>query len=50
MPFIRPLMMYDNFSVTVYGAVDHVHILSDYRLVCILNDSNEGQARLHGLP
>ena len=47
MTFIRPLMMYNNFSVTVYGALDHVHIFSDFRLVnvhlCILNDSNEGQ-------
>jgi hypothetical protein len=23
MTFIGPLMMYDNFSVTVYGALDH---------------------------
>ena len=47
-------MMYDNFSVTVYGALDYVHIVSDFRLVnvhlCIVNDSNEGQARLLGLP
>jgi hypothetical protein len=46
MTFIGPLMMHSNFSVTV----DHVHIFSDFRLVdvhlCILNDSNEGQARL----
>jgi hypothetical protein len=26
-------MMYNNFSVTVYGALDHVHIFSDFRLV-----------------
>jgi hypothetical protein len=55
MTFIGPLMMYNNFSVTVYGALDHVHVhvFSDFRLVnhkCILNDSIEGQARLLGLP
>ena len=33
MTFIGPLMMYDNISVTVYGALDHVHIFSDFRLV-----------------
>ena len=33
MTFIGPLVMYDNFSVTVYGALDHVHIVSDFRLV-----------------
>ena len=34
MTFIGPLMIYDNFSVTVYGALDHVHIIfSDFRLV-----------------
>ena len=27
------LMMYNNFSVTVYGAHDRVHIFSDFRLV-----------------
>ena len=26
-------MMYDNIFVTVYGALDHVHIFSDVRLV-----------------
>ena len=33
MTFILILMMYSNFSVTVYGAHDHVHIFSDFRLV-----------------
>ena len=33
MTFMGPLMMYDNISVTVYGALDHVHIFSDVRLV-----------------
>ena len=33
MTFIGPLMMYDNISVTVYGALDHVHIFSDFRFV-----------------
>ena len=33
MIFIGPLMMYNNFSVTVYGALDHVHTISDFRLV-----------------
>ena len=33
MTFIGPLMMYNNFSVTVYGALDHVYIFSDFRLV-----------------
>ena len=33
MTFIGPLMMYDNISVTVYGALDHIHIFSDFRLV-----------------
>jgi len=35
MSFIGPLMMYNNFSVTVYGALDHVHIYiySDFLLV-----------------
>jgi hypothetical protein len=32
MTFIGPLMMYNNFSVTVYGALDHVHIFSDFPL------------------
>jgi hypothetical protein len=32
MTSIGPLMMYNNFSVTVYGALDHVHI-SDFLLV-----------------
>ena len=54
MTFMGPLMMYCNFSVTVYGALDHVHIFSDFRLVnvhlCILNDSNEDQAILLVLP
>jgi hypothetical protein len=27
--------MYNNFSVTVYGALDHVHIFSDFRLVYV---------------
>jgi len=44
-------MMYNNFSVTVYGAVDHVHIFSDFRLVNIyLMTQIQGQARLLGLP
>ena len=55
MIFIGPLMMYlYNFSVTVYRALDHVHIFSDFRFVnvhlCILNDSNEDQARLLWAP
>jgi hypothetical protein len=50
MTFIGPLVMYNNFSVTVYGALDNVHIISDFRHVNVLNDSNEGQARLLGLP
>ena len=33
MTLIGPLMMYNNFSVTVYGALNHVHIFSDFRLV-----------------
>jgi hypothetical protein len=33
MTFMGPLMMYSNFSVTVYGALGHVHIFSDFRLV-----------------
>jgi hypothetical protein len=33
MTFIGPLMMYNNFCVTVYGALNHVHIFSDFRLV-----------------
>jgi hypothetical protein len=36
MTFIGPLMMYNNFSVTVYGALDHVHIFCDFRLVNVL--------------
>jgi hypothetical protein len=32
-PTNEQLMMYNNFSVTVYGALDHVHIFSDFPLV-----------------
>jgi hypothetical protein len=30
MTFIGLLMMYNNFSVTVYGPLNHVHIFSDF--------------------
>jgi hypothetical protein len=30
MTCIGSLMMYNNFSVTVYGALDHVHIFCDF--------------------
>jgi hypothetical protein len=29
MTFIGPLVMYNNFPVTVYGTLDNVHIFSD---------------------
>jgi hypothetical protein len=31
MTFIGPLMMYSNLFVTVYGALDRVHIFSDFQ-------------------
>jgi len=33
MTFIGPLIMHNNFFATVYEALDHVHIFSDFRLV-----------------
>jgi hypothetical protein len=30
MTFIGPLVIHSNFSVKVYGALDHVHIFSDF--------------------
>jgi hypothetical protein len=51
MTFIGPLMMDSNFSYTVYGALDHVHIFSDFLLVLHSNNPspcNPRSATLRG--